>query len=86
MGNIIRSTYLLKNIKEKKRKKIKFTGFVFGGKNIYLSTTTGRLFVINVSTGKVVDILKIDNEKILRPSIYQNNLYITKNNSVIKLN
>jgi len=85
-GRIIRSTYLLKNIKEKKRKKIKFTGFVLGSKNIYLSTTSGRLFIVETSTGNLKNILKIDNEKISRPSIYKNNLYIAKNNSVIKLN
>ena len=85
-GNIIRSTYLLKSMKKKKRKQIKFTGFVLGGKNIFLSSSIGRLFIINVLTGKVDEILKIDNEKISRPSVYKNNLYITKNNSVIKLN
>ncbi len=85
-GNLIRSTYLLKNIKKKIRKKIKFTGFVVGGENIYLSSSNGRLFIVNISTGKISDILKIDNEKITRPLIHKNNLYITKNNSVIKLN
>ena len=85
-GNIIRSTYLLKDIKKKKRSKIKFTGFIAGGNKIYLSSTNGRLFVINISTGKVDDILKIDNEKISRPSIYNDSLYIVKDNSVIKLN
>ena len=85
-GNLVRSNYLLKNIKKKKRKKINFTGFVVGGENIYLSTSNGRLFVVSISTGKIEDILKIDNDKISRPLIYNNNLYITKNNSVIKLN
>ncbi len=85
-GSILRSTYLLKNINNKKRKKIKFTGFALGRKSIYLSSSIGRLFIINISTGKVENILKIDNDKILRPSIYKSSLYIAKNNSVIKLN
>ncbi len=85
-GNIIRSTYILKNIKKKKRKKIKFTGFVTGKNNIYLSTSNGRLFIVNISTGMTDEILKIDNEKIQRPIIYDKNLYIMKNNSIIKLN
>lgn len=85
-GNIIRSTYILKNIKKKKRKKIKFTGFVTGKNNIYLSTSNGRLFIVNIYTGMTDEILKIDNEKIQRPIIYDKNLYIMKNNSIIKLN
>ena len=85
-GNIIRSTYLLKSIKKKKREKFRFTGFAFGNKDLYLSTSIGRLFVVNISTGKVEDILKIDNGKISRPKIYKNNLYIARDSSVIKLN
>ncbi len=85
-GKIIRSTYLLKKIKKKKRKNFKFTGFVIGGNNIYLSSSLGRLFIINLTTGMVEDILKIDNEKISRPLIYKNNLYLTKNNSIIRIN
>jgi len=85
-GNIIKSVYLLKKIKKKKRKKIKFTGFATGKNKIYLASSIGRLFIINISTGEIEDILKIDNEKISRPIIYNNNLYVTKNNSVIKLN
>ena len=85
-GNIIRSTYILKNIKKKKRKKIKFTGFATGKNNIYLSTSNGRLFIVNIYTGMTDEILKIDNEKIQRPTIYDKNLYIMKNNSIIKLN
>ena len=85
-GNIIRSTYILKNIKKKKRKKIKFTGFATGKSNIYLSTSNGRLFIVNIYTGMTDEILKIDNEKIQRPIIYDKNLYIMKNNSIIKLN
>ena len=85
-GNIIRSTYILKNMKKKKRKKIKFTGFATGKNNIYLSTSNGRLFIVNISTGMTDEILKIDNEKIQRPTIYDKNLYIMKNNSIIRLN
>ena len=84
-GNIIRSTYLLKDNKKKKRSKIKFTGFIAGGNKIYLSSTNGRLFVINISTGKVDDILKIDNEKISRPFILDKKLFVIKDNAIIKL-
>ena len=85
-GNIIRVTDILKNIKPKKRKKIKPTGFIIGVNNIYLSTNNGRLLVIDIKSGKTISTLKIDNEKISRPSIKENNLFVIKDNAVIKLN
>ena len=85
-GKIIRINDLFKNIKPKKRKKIKSTGFIIGNKNIYLTTNNGRLFVVDVSTGNTNSIIKIDNDKISRPSVINQNMYIIKDNSIIKLN
>jgi len=85
-GNILRVTDVFDNFKIKKRNKIKPTGFILGGKKIYLSTSNGRLLVIDISTGKVVSVIKIDNEKILRPIISNENLFVIKDNAIIKLN
>ena len=85
-GNIIRITDIFKNINPKKRDKVKPTGFVAGTNNIYLSTSKGRLLVIDLISGKTISTLKIDNEKILRPSIIEKNLFVIKDNSIIKLN
>ena len=85
-GNLIRSTNVLKNIKKKKLKKFKPVGFIVGKKNIYLTTTNGRLFVIDISTGITKSVLKIDSEKISRPIVLEKNLFIIKDNSIIKLN
>ena len=85
-GNIIRVTDIFKNFKPKKRKEIKPTGFVMGLNNIYLSTDNGRILVIDVSSGKTKSALKIDNEKISRPIILDKNLFIVKDNAIIKLN
>ena len=84
-GNIIRVTDIFEGLKKKKRKKIKPIGFIIGLKNIYLSTNNGRLFVIDIVTGKTVSILKIDNEKISRPIIIDKNLFVIKDNAIIKL-
>ena len=118
LGNIIRSTNVLKqfnkkksesdckfwstkwfscegsNVPElyqKKNKKKKSTfinpvGFIIGIDNIYLTTSNGRLLVINLTTGVTTSTLKIDNDKISRPSILNKNMYIIKDNSIIKLN
>ena len=85
-GNIVRSTFLFDNIKKKKREKIKPVGFIVGTKNIYLSTSIGRLFVIDILTGKTKSVIKIDNHKISRPKVLNQNLYIAKDNSIVKLN
>lgn len=85
-GNLIRSTNILKNIKKKKREKIKPVGFVVGKKNIYLTANNGRLFIIDILSGNTKSIMKIDNEKISRPIVLEQNLFIIKDNSIIKLN
>ncbi len=85
-GNIIRITDVFENFKPKKRKKIKPTGFIVGLNNIYLSTSNGRLLVINIETGKTISTLKIDNDKISKPFVKDKNLFVIKDNAVIKLN
>ncbi len=85
-GNIIRVTDVFQNFKIKKRQKIKPTGFVVGLKNIYLSTSNGRLLVIDIYSGKTVSSIKIDNETISKPFIQNRNLFLIKNNAIIKLN
>ena len=83
---MIRITDIFKQFKKKKRVKIKPIGFIMGSKNIYLTTNHGRLLVIDVSLGKTIAMLKIDNEKISRPFVLNQNLYIIKENSIIRLN
>ena len=60
-------------------------GFILGSKNIYLTTTNGRLIIIDVVTGKPISIIKIDNDKISRPFVLNKNLFIVKDNAIIKL-
>ena len=85
-GNIIKTTDVFENFKKKKRDSIKPTGFILGKSKIYISTDNGRLLVVDIETGKTISTLKIDNEKILRPKILNEKLFIVKNNSIIKLN
>ncbi len=85
-GNIIRITDVFKNFKNKNRDKIKPTGFIVGSHNIYLTTDHGRLLTIDIITGKVLSIMKINNNKITRPLVLNQNLFIITDNSIIKLN
>ena len=100
-GNIIRSTNIFpfkkvkKNrrnlltgaiIENKKIKKIQPSGFIVGLKNLYVTTTNGRLLTVDIKTGKTQSVLKIDNSKILRPLVLNESLYIIKDDSIIRLN
>ena len=85
-GNIIRVTDIFKGIKEKKRSKIKPIGFVVGLDKIYLTTSNGKLFILDTISGKTTSILKVDSEQVSRPFISNQSLYIVKDNAVIKLN
>ena len=85
-GNIIRVTDVFNNFKKKKRDKIKPVGFIIGTNNIYLSTDNGRLMVIDIKSGRTKSILKIDNDKISRPNVIDKDLYVVKENAIIRLN
>ncbi len=84
-GNIVRVTDVFRNFKKKKRNKIKPIGFILGIKNIYLTTSNGRLLVIDIKTGITKSIKKIDNEKISKPFIIGKNLFVVKEDAIIKL-
>jgi len=85
-GNIIRITDIFKNLKIKRRNKIKPTGFIVGNNNIYITTTHGRLLVVSTSTGRVTNVIKIDKGKISRPAVLNQKLFIITESSIIKLN
>ena len=45
-----------------------------------------RLLIIDILTGKTKSVLKIDGEKISRPFVLNKNMFIVKDNAIIKLN
>ncbi len=81
-GNIIRITNTFKNF----NKNIYPIGFIVGQKEILLSTSNGRLLIIDIATGKTKSILKIDNDMISRPFVFNKQVLLVKNNSIIRLN
>ena len=85
-GNIVRMTNVLNLIKNSKKKNIGPEGFVISNDKIYLSLNNGRLIIIETLTGKPIDIIKIDNQKISRPYIVNNEMFIVRDNAIIKLN
>tara|TARA_B100000965_G_C19555634_1_gene742048 strand:+ start:257 stop:1564 length:1308 start_codon:yes stop_codon:yes gene_type:complete len=85
-GNIVRMTNVLSIIKNYKKKKIKPEGFIIANDKIYLSLNNGRLIIIEILNGKPIDTKKIDNQKISRPYILNNDMFIVRDNAIIKLN
>ncbi len=85
-GNIVRVTDVFQNFKLKKRKEIYPVGFIMGLDKIYLSTSNGRLLIIDIVTGKTISTLKITNKKISKPFVQNNNLFLIKDNAIIKFN
>ena len=83
-GNIIKSNNLLINFKAKHREFIKPIGIVLGSDKIFLSLNNGKLIVASIQTGEIVNTLKLDGNKISKPFIFDNKLYIIKDNSIIE--
>ena len=61
-------------------------GFILGVDKTYLTTNNGKLIIIDTLTGKSENILSIDRDKISRPFVLNQELFIIKDNSIIRLN
>ena len=83
-GNILRITDILTNFKN--RDSIKPTGFIHGKQKLYVSLSNGRLLIINSPTGSQEKIIKVHGSKISRPSVFNNSMYLIKDNAVVKIN
>ena len=83
-GNIIKSNNLLINFKAKHREFIKPIGIVLGSDKIFLSLNNGKLIVASIQTGEIINTYKLDGNQISKPFIYDNKLYIIKDNSIIE--
>ena len=83
-GNIIKSNNLLINFKSKQRQFIKPIGIALGSDNIFLSLNNGMLIVASIQTGEIINTFKLDGNQISKPFIFDNKLYIIKDNSIIE--
>ena len=82
-GNILKSQDLLLNYKDKTRKILNPIGMSLGIDKIFITLNNGRLIIIESKNGKLLKTIKIDNNYISEPIIYNNRLYIVKDNSIL---
>ena len=85
-GNIIRITNVFDRIKDYKKNKIEPVGFIVAKNKIYLSLNNGKLITINITSGKSIDVIKIDGNKISRPYVLNKSMYLLKDNAILKIN
>ena len=85
-GNIIRITDLYINYKIKKRKNIKPVGFIIGDTKLYLTNTDGKMIIVDLNLGNIISTVKIAGDFTSRPFIFNNNLYVIRNGSIIQYN
>jgi outer membrane protein assembly factor BamB len=85
-GNIIRVTNIYNNYKVKKRKNIKPIGFVIGKTNLYLTNNDGKMIVVDLVTGNTTSTIKVSNSLLSEPFIFNKNLFIIKNGSIVQYN
>ena len=85
-GNILRITNIFNKLKIKKNDKAYPTGFISNFENLFISTSNGKIIIVDIKTGNIKNILKIDNNVISRPIVQDQKMYVIKDNSIIKLN
>ncbi len=85
-GNIIRVTDLFKIYKQKKRKNIFPIGFIIGNKNLYLTNSDGKMIVVDLQNGTILKIEKVSSNIVSKPFIFNNNLFLIRNGSIVRYN
>ena len=85
-GNIIRITDLFKYYKIKKRKDINPVGFAIGNANLYLTNSDGKMIIVDLSLGNIVNIEKISGDFVSKPFIVNENLFVIRNGSIVQYN
>ena len=85
-GNVIRITDLYINYKTKKRKDIKPIGFAIGDTKLYLTNTDGKMIVVDLNIGKVIGEEKVAGNFTSKPFIFNQNLFVIRNGSIIQYN
>ena len=61
-------------------------GFVIGDKNVFLTNSDGKMIIAGIEDGKIIKIVKVSGGLVSEPFIFNNNLYVVRNGSIIQYN
>ena len=59
---------------------------MIGNTNLYLTNTDGKIIIADLSEGKVLKVEKVSGEIVSEPFIFNNNLYVVRNGSIVQYN
>jgi len=85
-GNIVRITDLYINYKVNNRKDVNPVGFAIGNSKLFLTNTDGNMIIIDLILGKITGIEKVTRNLISKPFIFNQNLFVIRNGSIVQYN
>ena len=85
-GNIIRITDLYINYKIKKRKNINPVGFAIGNSKLFLTNTDGNMIFVDLRLGNITGVEKVTGNLTSKPFIFNQNLFVIRNGSIVQYN
>ena len=70
----------------KKRKDIKPVGFAIDDTTLYLTNSDGKMILADLSIGNIKTIEKVSGDFVSRPFIFNQNLFVIRNGSIVQYN
>ena len=61
-------------------------GFVVGDKKLYLTNSEGKLIIVDIDLGDAIKEEKISGKFVSEPFIFNNNLFVLRNGSILQYN
>ena len=83
---MLRIILCVRCIIKKRKEKISPIGFVIGNKNLFLTNNDGKMIVVGLESGKIIKTETIAKNLISEPFIFNKNLFVIKNGSIIQYN
>ena len=83
-GNLNKKLFFLGELK--KRKDINPVGFAIGNSKLFLTNTDGKMLIVDLSLGSITGIEKVSANLTSRPFIYNQNLFVIRNGSIVQYN
>ena len=57
---------------------------MIGEKNLYLTNSDGKMIVVGLDLGNILKVEKVSRDMVSEPFIFNNNLFVVRNGSIVK--